>query len=210
MRSKTILSSTLFGLILVGYGCTSGSGRGIKGRVDQPKRTKTWAPYTAQNNPTKRDRHQDPDPTLQDEFLPAAWVLIDGMEGTFIEIDGNPQLQWIVEEPVSSSPTFRVEAFEPVMGSPTVFRCALRTDEAVDGSSVTYGIASQDGEFQVGREYSLVSPGSGFVIRTATGDIVDGIGPLAPGRYFLAASVNNPESEKTALAVTSFTVGQTE
>ena len=210
MRSKTILSSIVMGLILVGYGCTPGSGRGIKGRVDQPKGAKTWVPYTTENNPTKRDRQRDPDPTLQDQFLPAAWVLIDGMEGTFTEVDGNPQLQWIVEEPVSSSPSFRVEAFEPIMGSPTVFRCALRTIEAVDGSSVTYGIASQDGEFQVGREYSLVSPGNGFVIRTATGDIVDGIGPLAPGRYFLAASVNNPESEKTALAVTSFTVGQAE
>lgn len=210
MRNKIILSSIVFGLILVGYGCTPSSGRGIKGRVDQPKRTQSRVAYTAQNNPTKRDRQKDPDPTLQDEFRPAAWVLIDGMEGTFTEVDGNPQLQWIVEDTVSSSPTFRVEAFEPIMGSPTVFRCALRTIEAVDGSNITYGIASQEGEFQVGRDYSLVSPGNGFVIRTATGDIVDGISPLAAGRYFLVASVNNPESDKTALAVTAFTVGQVE
>ena len=208
MRSKTILASIVTGLILVGYGCTPSSGRGIKGRVDQPKRAKPWVPYTAAHNPTKDAARGDPD--LQDEFRPAAWVLIDGMEGSFTEIDGNPQLQWIVDEPVSSSPTFRVEAFEPIMGKPTVFKCALRTDEAVDGSNVTYGIASQEGEFQVGREYSLVSPGKGFVIRTATGDILDGIGPLAPGRYYLAASVNNPESKRTALAVTYFTVGQSD
>ena len=210
MRSKIILSSILGGLILMGYGCTPGSGRGIKGRVDQPKRAKSRVHYTAADNPTKNADRGDPDPTLLDQFRPAAWVLIDGMEGTFTEGNGNPQLEWIVEESVSSSPTFRVEAFEPIIGSPSVFLCALRTIEAVDGSNVTYGIASQEGEFQVGRDYSLVSPGNGFVIRNSTGDIVDGIGPLAPGRYYLAASVKNPESEKTALAVTSFTVRQAE
>lgn len=207
MRSKRILASVVIGLILVGYGCTP-KGDGIKGHVDQPKRKRVNVSYTTAHNPTKDADRGDPDPTLQDEFRPAAWVLIDGMEGTFVEIDGNPQLQWIVEEPVSATPTFRVEAFEPIMGSPTVFKCALRTRDAVDGSNLAYGIASEEGEFRVGREYSLVSPGDGFVIRQPTGDIVDKIGPLSPGHYLIAASVRNPDSDKTALAVTYFTVGQ--
>lgn len=209
MRSKRILTSALFGLILVGYGCAPNGG-GIKGHVDQSKTRKPFVPYTAAHNPTKDADRGDPDPDLQDEFRPAAWVLIDGMEGSFTEVDGHPQVQWIVEGPVSSTPTFRIEAFEPVMGSPTMFKCAIRTIEAADGSTVTYGIASDEGAFKVGRDYSLLAPGKGFVIRAPTGDILDRIEPLAPGRYLIAASVENPESDKTALAVTYFTVGEAE
>lgn len=209
MRSKKILASALFGLILVGYGCTPNDG-GIKGHVDQRKGKKPRVPYTTAHNPTKDADRGDPDPDLQDEFRPAAWVLIDGMEGSFTEVNGHPQVQWIVEGPVSSTPTFRVEAFEPVLGTPTMFKCAVRTIEAADGSNVTYGIASDEDAFRVGWDYSLLAPGKGFVIREPTGDIVDRIKPLAPGRYLIAASVQNPESNKTALAVTYFTVGEAE
>lgn len=190
MSKRTILTSAAIGVILLEVGCAP---------------TPTRKVYTTLHNPTTSAGRGEP--RLNDEFRPAAWVLIDGKEGRFTEVNGNPQVQWEISDPVSSSPTFRVEALEQMLGKPTVFKCVLRTIEASDGSDVTYGIASKDGNFQIGHDYSLLSPGEGFVIRQPpTFDVVDTIRPLAPGRYLIAASVGNPETEKEALAVTYFRV----
>jgi hypothetical protein len=190
MSMRTILASATIGLILLETGCATTSMR---------------ESYTAGQNPTAAAGRGEP--SLDDEFRPAAWLFIDGKEGVFSDVDGNPQMQWVISDPVSPAPTFRVEAFEPLLGKPSVFKCVLRTIEAADGSDITYGIASEGGDFEAGKDYSLVSPGEGFVIREGpTLDVVDSIKPLAPGRYLIAASVTNRETEKVELAVTYFTV----
>ncbi len=161
--------------------------------------------FTARNNPTTRDRGGEP--SLDDFYRPAVWVYIDGKEGGFIERDGNPQVQWQIQGPVSASPTFRVEAFAPLLGTPKDFLCTLDTIEASDGSKVAYAIKANEGTFILGRDYSLLCPGENFVIRNrTTGDVVSEVAPLVPGTYLLAAGAKNTDTGKEGLAITYFTV----
>jgi len=161
--------------------------------------------FTAANNPTTMAGRGAPD--LDNPQSPAAWVFIDGKGGKFKEEGGQPLLQWFVDDAVGSSPKFRVEAFEPLLGTPRDFKAVLRTIESEDGSDLVYGIAARDGMFEVGREYSLLNPGDDFVVRNGlTGDEVKEISPLPAGKYAIAAGVTNSASGQQTLAVTYFTV----
>lgn len=163
--------------------------------------------FTAESNPTSRCGRGEP--SLEDQFRPAAWVYIDGNAGKYTEEDGNPQVQWVIEEPVSGSATFRVEVFEPLLGTPTSFRCVIQTIDTEGGAAVVYSFKAEDGTFEVGRDYSLVNPGKDFAIRNRmSGDAVAEMPPLVPGEYLMAAGIRNDETEKDALAITYFTVGQ--
>ncbi len=164
---------------------------------------------TLKNNPTVLAGRGEP--SVTDEQRPSAWILIDGHEGKFVEKEGVNQIQWVIEEPVSPSPTFRVEALADLLGTPKDFKCVLYTYAAEDGSTIGYGIAAKEGTFKVGQEYSLLNPGSDFVMRIAgTENLVDQIEPLAPGSYMLTAGVENKAMEVKTLAVSYFTVGQGE
>lgn len=162
--------------------------------------------FTAENNPTTKAGRGAPD--LEKPQNPAAWVYIDGKAGTYKEEEGKPLLQWYIEAPVSTTPKFRVEAFEPLLGSPKDMKAVLRTIETPDSSdAIYYGIAANDGKFELGKEYSLLSPGDDFVIRNlTTGDVVKEILPLPAGKYAFAAGVKNTTTAKETLAVTYFTV----
>jgi len=177
-------------------------------KADSPTKSATSAKrqtITAANNPTTLGGRGAPD--LDDKDRPAAWIYIDGHAGKFKEEGGHPLLQWFTDGTVSTAPTFRVETYEPLLGTPKDFKAVLRAAEAADGSNIVYGIAAYDGTFEVGREYSLLNPGESFVVRNGqTGDTVKEIPPLAPGVYALAAGVKNIATGKEALAVTYFTV----
>ena len=162
---------------------------------------------TASNNPTTLAGRGEP--SLDDAERPAAWVFVDDRSGTFTEHKGHPQLQWEIKQSVSASPTFRVEAYGPLLGTPKDFKFRLKTVESTDGSDVSYAVSARKGDFVVGRKYSLLQPGDNFVIRNwATGDVVRQIAPLAPGRYLLAGGVRNAATRKEAAAITFFTVGE--
>lgn len=190
MKRYTIFSILMTGLLVINVGCRTTAKR---------------VPYTAEKNPTAVAGRGEP--SLEDVMRPAAWVLIDGNEGRYIELDGHPHVEWVIDEPVSATPTFRAEAFEPLMGVPTHFQCALKSRNEDDESvGVYYGIAAKEGTFEIGKEYSLVSPGKNFVIRDSAGNTIDEIGSLGPGKYMVAAGIKNPEAEKEALAITFFTI----
>ncbi len=164
---------------------------------------------TAENNPTTLAGRGEPD--LDDQDRPAAWVYIDGREGHFIEREGNWQLEWVIDEPVSSTPTFRVEVYEPLLGVPKDFNCVLERKGVApeDGTLVYYGLAAEEGTFQASHQYSLLDPGHNFVIRELpSGQIVSTIDPLPAGTYGLAVGVKNKETGKKGLAVTYFTVAE--
>lgn len=174
-----------------------------------PPQTAQRTAFTAENNPTASGGRGEP--SLEDFFRPAAWVYIDGQEGKYIERDGQPQVQWVIAGPVSSTPTFRAEAYEPLLGTPTDFNCVVETIDSVDGTKVAYVIAAVEGTFQVGQEYSLLHPGNGFVVRNRmTGDVVTEIALLVPGTYLFAAGIKNGQNGKEGLAITYFTVGEGE
>lgn len=161
--------------------------------------------YTAENNPTTKGGRGTPD--LDNPQAPAAWVLVDGKSGTYKEEGGNKLLQWFIEEPVSPTPKFRVEAYEPLMGTPKDFKAIFRTVEPADGLDLVYAIAAKEGTFELGRDYSLLNPGENFTIRNgATGDEIKEIAPLAAGKYAILAAVKNTSTGKETLAVTYFTV----
>lgn len=149
------------------------------------------------------------EPSLDDYFRLAAWIFVDGRSGTFIEKDGNPQVAWMIKEPVSSSPTIRIEAYAPLLGKPRDFSAvlyAVKDDGETTGAS--YAIRANEGRLEIGREYSLLNPGSDFSIRNlVTGDVVAEIAPLPPGTYVITAGVKNLSQAKEALAVSQFTVG---
>lgn len=207
MRRTSWINVLAAGILVAGGGCgpknvTVGSTAQAGGRL-MP------VVFTDETNPTTKCGRGEP--SLDDQFRPAAWVYIDGEEGRFIEQDGNPQLQWVIDGPVSRSPTFRVGIYEPLVGIPKDFKCVLQTIESVDGSDVRYGILTQDGKFEIGKSYSLLRPGDEFIIRNlVTGDIVREFPPLAPGRYAFAAAVGRSDSKNRAAAVTFFTVGEKE
>lgn len=207
MRRTSWINVFGAGILVAGGGCgpknvTVGSTAQAGGRLIP-------VVFTDETNPTTKCGRGEP--SLDDQFRPAAWVYIDGEEGRFIEQDGNPQLQWVIDGPVSRSPTFRVGIYEPLVGIPKDFKCVLQTIESVDGSDIRYGILTQDGKFEIGKSYSLLRPGDEFIIRNlVTGDIVREFPPLAPGRYAFAAAVGRPDSKNRAAAVTFFTVGEKE
>ncbi|MBU0718367.1 MAG: hypothetical protein KJ749_08980 [Planctomycetes bacterium] len=194
MRKYTVLSALLTVLLIVGLGC------GPKSKTRQIE-------YTAENNPTAKAGRGDP--TLDKITQPAAWILIDGYEGRYTEVNGNPQVQWIIDEPVSATPTFRVEGFEPLLGKPTDFSCLLKTIEPPDGvPGIQFGIAANEGTFEAGRDYSLTAPGDDFVIRDPTGATLTDIGPLDPGRYLVAGGLKQTGTDTRVVAITYFTVGE--
>lgn len=192
MRKTTVLSTIATGLAAVIVGCAPMGSR---------------VAITADNNPTTlAGRGQ---PSIDDERRPCAWVYIDGHEGHFIEKNGVPQVQWIIDEPVGPSPTFRVEAIEETLGLPKDFKCVLYPYESTGDSGVGYGIASEDGAFKTGTDYSLLNPGPEFILRIAGSDeLLSELDPLAPGAYLLAAKVENREMDAATLAVTYFTVSE--
>lgn len=157
------------------------------------------------DNPTQRDSRGEP--SLDDPFRPAAWVMVDGKSGKFRDADGGPLVQWIIDEPVSSSPTFRLAVHEPLLGSKVEFQGALQLADDPDGKSKTYAIKAKKGKFEIGKDYKLLSPGDDFELREAgTDKMMTSIDPLAPGQYLIAATVTAAEKKGAALAVTYFTV----
>lgn len=215
MRKLSVFSIIVVGLSSVGVGCDSPPSQGGKPRVaaESPKPAPVSsakpkaAKFTAASNPTTlAGRGQ---PNLEENARPAAWVYVDGKAGKFTDRNGEPLTQWVVEDPVSSSPTFRVEGYEPLLGNPMDFKCVLQTVESSEGSNIVYGIAADEGTFTPGRDYPLLIPGENFVIRNGrTGDIVKEIAPLAPGTYAIVGGLENRSTGKRALAVSYFTVGE--
>jgi len=213
MRKQTFFSIIVVGISSAGGGCSSppSQGREPRAAVESPGRASAARPsaakFTAASNPTTlAGRGQ---PSLDDKARPAAWVYVDGQAGKFIERDGEPLTQWVVEGPVCASPTFRVEGYEPLLGNPMDFKCVLQAIDSSGGSTVVYGISVSEGKFTPGREYPLLNPGDDFVIRNGlTGDIVKEIAPLAPGTYAIVGGLENRATGKRALAVSYFTVGE--
>jgi len=155
--------------------------------------------------PTQRDGRGEP--SLDDPFRAAAWITIDGKSGKFKEADGGPLVQWIIDEPVSASPTFSLRVHEPLLGSKVEFEAALQLVDDPENKSRSYALKAKEGKFETGKEYKLLSPGDDFEVREAgTDKIVTSIDPLAPGQYLIAASVTGADKKGTALAVTYFTV----
>ncbi len=207
MRKATLVNLLTACSLTALLGCQP-EGKTVKS-LGQVGRASNRLVFTDATNPTTSGGRGQP--SLDDAFRPAAWVYIDGQEGRYIEHEGQPQLQWVIEGPVNRSPTFRVAVYQPLVGEPRDFTCVLQTIESVDGSDIRYGILANDGKFEIGRAYSLLRPGKEFVIRNlVTGDIVREFAPLAPGRYAFAAAIGQRESENRAAAVTFFTVGEQE
>jgi hypothetical protein len=191
------------GFVFLAAGCNGPK----KGPIadDGHKRPVQRATLTAENNPTMLSGRGQPD--LDDWLRPAAWIYVDGRSGEFLEVEGSPQGQWTITKPVSSTPTFRVEAYAPLLGNPRDFNCVLQPVDVSSDSTVTYVFSAVKGTFNVGHEYSLLKPGKNFTIRNySTGDVVLKIPPLSPGTYLLAAGVKNLQQAKEGHAVTYFTV----
>jgi len=204
VRSRGI-SVVLAAVLLPAWGCEAPLNNKKMGASDG--QAKSGKPFTAENNPTTLAGRGAPD--LEDKDRPAAWIFVDGKAGKFMDRDGRPQLQWVIEEPVSATPKIHVVGYEPLLGDAKDFNCVLRTVESGDGSEVYYGIASKPGVFQPGKDFSLLNPGGDFVIRNgATQDLVERIAPLAPGTYAIAGGLRNKQTGKEALAVTYFTVAE--
>ena len=161
--------------------------------------------YNSDNNPTTLAGRGEP--SLDDLFRPAAWIFIDGKEGKYTEVNGSPHLEWVIDAPVSSTPTFRVAVYPPLLGEPDEFKCVLQSIETADGSKLMYGVTAERGAFDFGREYSLLNPGTGFTVRNLmTGDVVSQITELPEGRYLIAGGVENTKSGARTPAVTFFSV----
>lgn len=182
-------------------------------RREEPAPVRTQKPitephkptFTTENNPTKAAGRGEP--SLDQPERPAAWILVDDRTGSFIDREGRPQMQWVIDAPVSRAPTFRVEVYEPLLGeSLTKFNYMLKAISS-EGGEVTYAVSAKNGAFQPGRRYSLLNPGDGFVVRNwATGDEVRQIAPLPAGIYVLAATIG--ASGKETAAVTEFRVAE--
>lgn len=191
MKKFTALNVLVTLTLVIGVGCAPGHKR--------PR-------ITADNNPTTNAGRGTP--SLDDRTCPAAWIYLDGHEGYFTEEDGHPLLQWIIDAPVGAEPTFSVEVLEGVLPLPLDFKCVLQTREVEEGARISYGIAADEGTFEVGKVYSLVDPGENFTIREPeTGEVVDCIEPLAPGKYLIAGKLENRAQGIETAAVTYFTVG---
>ena len=210
MRASKIGSAALTALVTLSMtGCASQPSRDAsktKGKSTRRSATPRVI-FTADNNPTTNAGRGAP--SVEDQFRQAAWIFVDDKDGKFIEKDGMPQIQWVIGEPVSRSPTFRVETFQPLVGAPKDFNCLLRSLDNHDGPDIYYGIQAAPGTFEVGKDYSLLDPGANFTIRNGfTRDEVSKIDALPPGRYMITGGVGAPSSDKRVLAVTHFTVGE--
>ena len=227
MKSVRNLGLLTLGSWALTLACTSTDQGSAKSRQRRPRVTVTTRPsqagvastsseratqppvarkaMTASDNPTSQAGRGEP--SLDDVLRPAAWVYIDGHQGKLTEQGGRPLVHGFVEEPVKSAPTFRVEAYSPLLGEPKDFSCVLSTVESADGSHINYAIQAEKGTFQAGREYALLRPGADFTIRNrTTGDVVSEIAPLVPGTYLIAAAVKNLQTDHEGLAITYFTV----
>lgn len=203
----TRISAALASVLLVtAVGCES-SNKTIT-PVNRTARPAVKIDVTSAGNPTSRAGRGEP--SLDDHFRQAAWIFVDGQAGTFVEKNGDPQVSWIIEKPVSSTPTIRVEAYAPLLGTPRDFAAVLyRMKEGGATTGPSYAIRANDGRLEIGREFSLLTPGHDFSIRNlATGDVVAEIAPLSPGTYRIVAGVKNLSMAVEGLAVTQFTVGE--
>lgn len=209
MKSTHLSFFAVLAASLLIAGCQSGN-KSTRTTSDSHRQRPQESPerkavYTASHNPTTLAGRGLP--SLDDQFRPAAWILVDGQEGQYIDVDGHPHLEWVIDNPVSSSPTFRVEVFSPLLGSPEGFKAVLQSIQTQDGSQLVYGIAA-DGPFEPGQTYSLLNPGRDFTIRNLmTGDVVQQIGELPPGKYAFAGGIRNSMTGAETPAVTFFTVG---
>lgn len=199
--SVTVLSLATITVV----GCSTPDKRTASDGTTKPRHATPRVIFTADNNPTTNAGRGAP--SVDDHFRQAAWIFLDGTGGKFVENDGKPQIEWVISEPVGRTPTFRVEAFEPLVGHPKDFNCLLRSLDDNGGPDVYYGIQAAPGTFEVGKDYSLLNPGEGFVIRNGfTRDEVSRIDPLPPGRYMITGGIGAPTSDKRVLAVSHFTV----
>ncbi len=151
-------------------------------------------------------------PSLDVLTSPSAWIHIDSHAGEYRnDADGNPLTPWYISTPVSASPTFRVEVFKPLLGDAVDFQCVIQSQDMSDkAGAVAYGIKANDGTFEIGREYPLLSPGENFVLRkAATKDILTEAKPLPAGDYLLAATLTNRENGNSTVAISHFTVAAT-
>lgn len=214
--SVAMLSALILVSGLVGLGCTKKASMADDRQrpAAQPsnraaeQETPAAKPEDMENPTTMAGRGA---PQLDSLHAQAAWIYVDEQEGQYIEKNGQPQIQWTVFEPVSRNPTFRVEAYAPLLGKPHDFQCALQTYESYDGSTVVYAIKAKAGTFEVGKVYSLLEPGENFtVIDKKSRETVERIPLLAPGVYGLVGGVANAETKKEAMAITYFTVGAEE
>lgn len=203
----------LCGLLTIGLACLTTGARDGRAGAQATKtadakpavHTSEQKPASAADNPTSRDSRGEP--SLEDWFRPAAWIHIDGKAGRFKVKDGKFLAWWTIDEPVSELPTFRVEAYEPLLGKPTNFVSILdRVDEGAD-PKIAYAIKAEDKSFRTGKTYSLANLGKTFTVRNrVTGDVVLNIAPLPPGTYQLTAGIKNPDTGKEGLAITQFIV----
>lgn len=176
--------------------------------VGEVKRMK----FTAEDNPTTAAGRGEPQLTDKSEETEghkhaAAWIYIDGHPGEY----RGDLLQWFTVEKVRPCPTFRVEVYEPLLGTPKNFNGALQMEADAEGNKpetpVIFGIAADDGTFEVGRVYDLCKPGDNFTVRNVnTNEVVDDMGSLPPGTYGLITGIKNAETNVEALAATYFTI----
>jgi hypothetical protein len=218
--TRLSFAAALAGCVLV-IGCQSGSNSARTTRDNQSppsrqRRQEQKHVYTASDNPTTTAGRGAP--SLEDQFRPAAWILVDGQEGHYLDVEGHPHLEWVIDHPVSSTPTFRVEAFPQLLGDPDGFKAVLQSIQTQDGSSLVYGIAADTTKdahghvataFSTGKTFNMLDPGPNFTIRNLmTGDVVQKIGELPPGKYAFAGGVRNTKTGAETPAVTFFTVGK--
>ena len=163
--------------------------------------------FTKENNPTSLAKRGEP--SLTDQFRPAAWIYLDGKDGSFTDKDGQRHLEWVIEQPVSNAPTFRVEVYEPLLGGADEFSAVIETIAAADGTTVRYGLSAPAGVLQFGKDYNLLSPGPEFALKNLdTKDRIAEIAPLPAGRYLIAAGIKNTKTDAKTAAVTYFTVSE--
>lgn len=210
MKTNKMFRAALIAGCVFFVGCQSGGNKARttgdrQGGPRQDERASTPV-YTASHNPTTlAGRGQ---PSLDDQFRPAAWILVDDQEGRYPEVDGHPHLEWVIGGSVSTSPTFRVEVFPPLLGQPDGFKAVLQSMHTRDGSSLFYGLTADAGSFTPGTTYNLLNPGPNFTIRNLiTGDVVQEMGELPPGKYAFAGGIRNAQTGAETPAVTFFTVG---
>ncbi len=161
--------------------------------------------WTAENNPTTRGGRGEP--SLDDKDRPAAWAFIDGREGKYQEENGKKLMQWVIETPISNTPSFRVDVYEPLLGEPTNFQAVIQSEKLDDGSMAVYTIRAEEGSFKVGQDYSLLAPGPNFTLTDKmTNQTLESIPPLKPGRYGFVAGIKNLQMNQEGLAITYFIV----
>lgn len=178
---------------------------GITAEAKAKRATVQKTKWTAENNPTTRGGRGEP--SLEDKDRPAAWAFIDGHEGKYGEDNGKKLMQWLIETPISNTPSFRVEVYEPLLGEPTNFQAVIQSEKLEDGTIAVYTIRAEEGSFKVGQEYSLLAPGGNFtLVDKMTNQTIESIPPLKPGRYGFVAGIKNAQTNKEGLAISYFTV----